>query len=164
MKNSYVLSLALSLCLSLSSLAEVPAQLAGKWVAGSTSATTYWDAQGTYVGNGSGSGQLYNFHPDGTFSYHMVMEVRTYGMTSTVRTNYSGRVNFANGQFTLEPTSGHYHSEMGSSVTDRAMTADELAKAGETFPYRLEPGADGQTHLIIPFEDGSSHDFSRLEP
>lgn len=154
------LLLALLVLFTTALAAPPPTSVVGRWVAGSASATTYWDNSGKYVGNGNGSGQLYVFRPDGSFEYYMVMEVRTYGMLSLVRTNYSGKADFSGGTFRLSPTAGHYHSEMGSKVTDRAMSAEELAKASKSYGFRLEQGADGRPHLIIPFEDGSSHDFT----
>jgi hypothetical protein len=140
----------------------IPPEVQGRWVTASSSGTNYWN-NGTFVGNAGGSGQLYEFQPNGKFNYYMVMEMRTYGMLSRVRTNCTGTVDFTANTFTLHPTSGHYHSEMGSKVTDRPMNADDLARLTKTSNWRIEQGADGKTHFVVPFDDGSKHDFVPAE-
>lgn len=150
------------LSLTLVALAAPPAEVQGRWVTASTSATNYWQ-NGQFLGSGSGSGQLYEFDGKGNFNYYMVMEVRTYGILSKVRTNYSGTVTFAPGSFTLKALKGHYHSEMGSKVTDRPMNADDLARVSRTLNWHLETGADGRKHFVVPFEDGSRSDFVPAE-
>lgn len=151
--------LLLSLSVTLAALAATPAGVQGRWVSATTSATNYWDDNGVFLGNGSGSGQLYEFDGRGNYKYYMVMEVRTYGMVSKVRTNCSGTVAFNGDTFSVKPSKGHYHSEMGSKVTDRPMNGEDLSRQAGTYHWRLENRPDGKTHFVVPFDDGSSHDF-----
>lgn len=154
-----ILSTTITLLLSLAAWAgSVPSTLVGRWVNGSTSALSYWGTDGSYVGHGRGTGQVYEFDADGHYRCYTVIEMRSYGMLTKVLTSSAGTVSFEGNSFTLHAGTGHYHSEWGSKVTDRDMTADDLAKASKSYNYRVE----GNT-FVIPFDDGSSLAFERLK-
>lgn len=145
------------------SKSTVPAGVAGRWIATSIGTTTYSDRNtGRFLGNGRQSAQIYEFDGQGGFTYYMTMEVRTGNYVSRVRNNYKGTVTFTANTFTLHPTSGHYHTEIGSRITDRAMTDEDLAKIAKPLNWRLDKGADGKPRFLMPFSDGSKSEFKPL--
>lgn len=144
------------------SKSAVPTGVAGRWIATTVSATSYYNSNHQYLGNGSGTAQIYEFDGKGGFTYHLTMEMRTNNLVSRVRNDCKGTVTFSGSTFTLHPASGHYHTEFGSRITDRPMNAEDLGRIAKTLAWRLEKGTDGKPRFIIPFNDGSKSEFKPL--
>lgn len=140
----------------------MPAGVAGRWVATSSSATSYFDKNDRFIGNASGNAQIYEFDGKGNFTYYLMMEMRTGGLMSRVNNSCKGTVTFTDNTFTLHPVSGHYHTEFGSRVTDRPMNSEDMGKLAKPLNWRLETGADGKPRFIVSFSDGSKYEFKPL--
>jgi hypothetical protein len=139
----------------------VPEQVAGNWVEGSISPTTFWDIRtGAFVGNARGMGQYLSLNSDGTYQQYVYIEMRAYNMVTQVWTQHDGTVSFADDTFTIRPTKGHYRTA-GTRKIDRPMSDKELADKVTTYTWRIETDDKGQETLVLPFEDGSSFRLRR---
>lgn len=144
--------------------ASAPHEARGKWMYGSVSPLTYWDSStGKFLGNARGSAGILEFDAAGNYKQYVYLEMRTYGLVTTVWTVHEGRVEFSANTFTIKPVKGHYKSDSGSRHIDRDMTEEELKKAVTTYNWEIEKDDQGQEHFIIPFEDGSRFDYRRDE-
>lgn len=145
---------------------EVPAGLAGEWFEGQISPTNYYDSQtGKHLGNARQMGSILKIKPDGTFEKYVYIYMRTYNVETEIWTTLKGDLSFKGKRMALTPTSGHYKTGGTSSKKeDRDMTDEELKKNASTYTWRLEKDKDtNRTYLIIPFDDGSSFKYRRLD-
>jgi hypothetical protein len=161
--KSLIVAALLAACLpALAGEAKVPAGAVGKWYEGSVSPTTYWDKQtGVFAGSARQNGSMFYVNADGTYEKYVYIFVKTGAVESEVWTTYKGNIAFTDKTMTLTPTSGHYRSRMGTKLTDRPMTDEDLARGTKTYNWQLED-RDGKRHLVLPFDDGSRFDY-RLE-
>lgn len=138
----------------------------GRWIYGSVSPTTYWNADtGAFSGNARGSAGILEFDDAGHYTEYAYLELRTYGLVTKAWTMHAGDVAIDGDRMTLTPARGHYNSWIGDKPkTDRDMTADECAKLTRTYRWTLtRDDAGGQDLLTIPFDDGSKFEYRRME-
>lgn len=139
-----------------------PKEVQGKWLYGSVSPTTYWDSgTGRFLGNARGSAGIFEFDASGNYKQYVYLEMRTYGLLTTVWTVHEGKVEFTRETFTIRPVKGHYTSDSGSRHIDRDMTPEELRDAIITYRWKIETDENSNEHFIIPFDDGSRFDYRR---
>jgi hypothetical protein len=140
-----------------------PKPLVGKWMYGSVSPTTYWDADtGVFQGNARGSSGIYEFDDAGHYKEYIYLELRTGNFTSKAWTVHEGTVAFTNDHFTLHVERGHYQFWANNRLTtDRDMKPDECAKLSKTYAWTFGKNDAGEERFTVPFEDGSKMEYRR---
>lgn len=140
-----------------------PPELLGKWMYGSISPTTYWDAStGAFTGNARGSAGIYEFDEAGRYKEYIYLELRTGNYTNKAWTFHEGAVTFADGHFTLHVERGHYQFWInGKRTTDRDMTPEERTKLSKGYAWTLTKADDGAPRFTVPFADGSKMEYRR---
>lgn len=137
----------------------VPAELVGSWYEGSVSTINYYDPATGAWAPPSGSGFSYTFRADGTYTHSGLIQVSTYGCTSSLFGYYTGTVTFAGDVLTTYQNGGKtkYDTNCGtSSETD--------AEAEVTnFRWTLGPDSYGEATLTLTWPDGGVSNFRRWE-
>jgi hypothetical protein len=134
-------------------------ELTGKWRATSVAATQY---QNTYTGAPaptSGHSFSYEFLSDGTYKSNNLMQITTYGCTSSVYSEGSGHFRVDGDHLYVEPANGKTRSQVcGGQASEKA---DNLAV--REYVFHIE-ASNGQEVLVINGVDGKNRpDYYRRE-
>jgi hypothetical protein len=117
----------------------VPEILAGDWVSVTTSGVQYWDkGTGAPLGGGGGTGVVYHFGRDGSYSETLILESRFYGCESRQVWSNQGTMTVQGHTVTLYPQTGRYQT---SDSCGRVPSRDE-ARTGEPERFRVAIGPD----------------------
>jgi hypothetical protein len=138
--------------------AEEP-QLVGKWRATHAAATQYRDSYSGAYAPTSGSSFAYEFLQDGTYRFSGLLQVTTYGCTSSVFQESSGRYRAQEGQISIEPAQGFVRSQTCGGQPSQK----QADLAVHIYTFRLE-SQGGAAVLVLNGTDGKTKpDFFRRE-
>lgn len=137
----------------------VPAELVGSWYEGSVSTINYYDPTTGAWAPPSGSGFTYTFYADGAYEHSGLLQVSTYGCTSSLFGYYTGTVTFAGDVLTVYQNGGKTKYETNCG------TSSETNAEAETTAYRwtLQPDEYGEQTLTLTWPDGETSAFRRWE-
>jgi hypothetical protein len=126
-------------------------RLLGKWRAGSVAMTQYYNSYTGAPAPTSGSSFFYEFLPDGTYHMNGLMQMTTYGCTSSIWRDHSGTYRVEGNRLYIQPTQGIVRSHVcgGQEVTKE----DKRELAVHT--YHFESGSQGE-NLVIGSADGTA--------
>jgi hypothetical protein len=134
-------------------------RLLGKWRAGSVAATQYYNAYTGAPAPTSGSSFFYEFLPDGTYHMNGLMQMTTYGCTSSIWRDHSGTYRVEGNRLYIQPTQGVVKSRVcgGQEVTKE----DKRELAVHT--YHFESGSQGENLVLGSVEGNARPDYFRRE-
>lgn len=131
----------------------------GKWRATHVAATQYENSYTGAPAPTSGSSFAYEFRTDGSYSENGTLQVTTYGCTSAVFQDNSGRYRLEAGRLILQPERGIVKSQTcGGPEKEKA--ADLSPR---TYAYKLEAGNGGETLIVQDVEGKNLPDYYRRE-
>jgi hypothetical protein len=134
-------------------------RLTGKWRSSSVASIQYKNSYTGAMAPTSGSSFFYEFLPDGTYRNNGLMQVTTYGCTSSIYRDNSGRYRVEGDHLYIESSRGIVKSQVcGGQPSEKP---DKLEVSAHVF--RFESGANGEV-LVIKGVDGKSRsDYFRRE-
>lgn len=134
-------------------------RLAGKWRAGSVASIQYRNSYTGAMAPTSGSSFFYEFLPDGTYRNNGLMQVTTYGCTSSVYRDNAGQYRVEGDHLYLEPSRGVVKSQVcGGQPSEKPDKRES-----EVHIFHFESNANG-TVLVMNGIDGKSRpDYFRRE-
>jgi hypothetical protein len=139
----------------------IPPGLTGQWLDTSVSATSYWNENGTFAGNGFGTAQFFDLRPDGTYKQYLYIQTTSYNIRTEMYVTMEGRYVVSGDQLAFTPGKGRFLTT-GSRTMDRDMTEKELTERAKSYKFSL--GQDnGQPQLSFHFDDGSAFRFKPSE-
>jgi hypothetical protein len=138
---------------------SVPAELVGSWYEGNPSTINYYDPYTGEWAPPNGSGFTYTFGADGTYTYSGLIQVSSYGCSTTLFGYYTGTVTFEGEVLTVYQNGGQTKYETNCG------TNSEEAAAPETTAYSWTLGPDeyGEQTLTLTWPDGGVSQFRRWE-
>ncbi len=133
--------------------------LVGKWRATSVAATQYKNSYTGTPAPTSGNSFYYEFLPDGTYRSNNLMQVTTYGCTSSIYSESAGSFRIGGDRLYIQPVRGAVKSQVcGGQPSEKA---DSLAPREYVFHIERSDGHDG---LVINGVDGKTRpDYYRRE-
>lgn len=133
--------------------------LIGKWRATSVAATQYKNSYTGAPAPTSGNSFLYEFLPDGTYHSNNLMQITTYGCTSSVYAESSGHFRVEGNHLYIEPARGTVKSQVcGGQSSEKP---DSLAVREYAFGTEMNGGRET---LVINGLDGKTRpDYYRRE-
>jgi hypothetical protein len=150
---------------------EVPEDLVGYWIAGSTSVGNFWGYDGSYQGAGFELAVGYMLYKDGKAKQYFYYTSTNTGCRTQVLGYKEGSVeiNVNAKSFKFYPASGNYRGYQSCGGSQNGQTkqygANELYPAVsvgyENIEFRKEAGNIKSWH--IHFDDGSSLDFTKSQ-
>lgn len=137
----------------------VPARFTGKWRSTSAAAVQYKDSYTGSLAPTSGHSFAYEFLPDGTYRSSNLLQVTTYGCTSSVYNENSGRYRVEADRLYIEPSGGFVRSHVcGGQPSEKP---DKLEVREYVFHFESNGGRD---LLVINGVDGKTRpDYFRRE-
>lgn len=134
-------------------------RLTGKWRSSSVASVQYKNSYTGVMAPTSGHSFFYEFLPDGTYRNNGLLQMTTYGCTSSVYRENSGRYRIEGNHLYIEPGRGIVKSKVcGSQPSEKPDNLEISA-----YVFRFEPGANGEV-LVINGVDGKSRpDYFRRE-
>lgn len=135
-------------------------RLTGKWRAGSVAMTQYRNAYTGASAPTSGNTFSYEFRPDGTYQYVGLMQITTYGCSSSVFNEHSGTYRVEGDRLYAQPSKGTVKSHVcGGQPTEKQ---DDLSVRVSTFHF--ENNSSGEM-LVLGGTDGKATrpDYFRRE-
>ena len=137
----------------------VPAEMVGSWYEGSVSTIDYYDpGTGTWAPP-SGSGFAYTFNADGTYEYSGILQVSTYGCTSTLFGYYTGTVTVEGNVLTTYQNGGKTKYETNCGTNSETAAEAEVT----AFGWQIGPDEYGEETLTLTWPDGETSAFRRWE-
>jgi hypothetical protein len=138
---------------------EAVKALVGKWRTTSVAATQYKNAYTGAPAPTSGNSFHYEFLADATYRSNNLMQVTTYGCTSSIYGESSGRFRIVGDHLSIEPARGTVRSQVcGGQPSEKA---DSLAR--REYAFQIER-TDGREILVINGVDGKTRpDYYRRE-
>jgi hypothetical protein len=134
-------------------------RLLGKWRAGSVAMTQYYNAYTGAPAPTSGNTFFYEFLPDGTYRMNGLMQMTTYGCTSSIWRDHSGTYRVQGNRLYVQPTQGTVKSRVCGGQEATKEDKRELA----VYTYRFESDSQ-QENLVINSVDGNARpDYFRRE-
>lgn len=134
-------------------------RLTGKWRATSVAATQYKNSYTGAPAPTSGNSFFYEFFPDGTYRNNNMMQITTYGCTSSIYGENSGRFRVQGDHLYVEPSRGTVKSQVcGGQPSEKA---DNLAV--REYVFHIET-TGGREVLVVNGVDGKTRpDYFRRE-
>jgi hypothetical protein len=126
-------------------------RLIGKWRAGSVAATQYYNAYTGAPAPTSGSTFSYEFLPDGTYRMNGLLQITTYGCTSSVWRDHSGTYRVEGNRLYIQPAQGIVKSHVCGGKEQTKEDKREL----EVHTYHFESDTQGE-NLVLGSSDGKS--------
>lgn len=134
------------------------ARLVGKWRSVTAAATQYKNsATGSWAPT-SGHSFFYQFFPDGTYQSHTLLQVTTYGCTSSVYRDNSGTYRVEGDRFSIQPTRGVLKSQ-----TCGGPPKEKEDVAPSTWVFHFESNANGEVLVISGVEEKTRPDYFNRE-
>lgn len=135
------------------------AHLIGKWRSTKVAATQYGNLTTGALAPTSGSNFTYEFLPDGTYQFTGLMQVTTYGCTSSIWRTASGKYHAEGGRVTLQPAGGVFKSQVcGGPLKEKPDSLDQVS-----YVFQFEKDSNGEV-LVMNGTDGKSRpDYFRHE-
>jgi hypothetical protein len=107
----------------------------------------------------SGSSFFYEFLPDGTYRSNGLLQVTTYGCTSSVYRDLAGRYRVEGDRLFLEPSRGTVRSQTcGGQPTEKP---DSLQK--DVHVFHFEAGGNGEMLVVNGVDGKTKPDYFRRE-
>lgn len=133
--------------------------LPGKWRASSAAATEYKDAYTGIPARTSGHSFFYEFFPDGTYRSNNLIQMTTYGCTSSIYSENSGHFHVEGDHLYIEPAKGTVKSQVcGGQPSEKADS-----HSPREYVFRIET-TSGCEILVINGLDGKTRpDYYRRE-
>ncbi len=145
-----------------------PAGIAGNWLYGRFSPTSFWGTDGSYQGAANEQAMAFSFGSNGTYEMYVMNVVTSYSCRTGAYTYMKGKVKFneSDHSITMTPVQGNYRGEYGctpNSNFKRDATASEVDGMKRTFYYATETDAKGKPALRIYFgaDDDKGAQFSQ---
>lgn len=137
----------------------VPAELVGSWYEGNPSTINYYDPYTGAWAQPNGSGFTYTFSTDGSYEYSGLVQVSTYGCTSTLFGYYTGTVTFGGDVLTVYQNGGQtkYETNCGTN-SEKAAGAETMA-----YSWTLQPDEYDEETLTLTWPDGEVAQFRRWQ-
>lgn len=135
----------------------VPAELVGSWYEGSVSSINYYDPTTGAWAPPSGSGFTYTFHADGAYEHSGLIQVSSYGCTSSLFGYYTGTVTFAGDVLTTYQNGGKTKYETNCGADSETDAEPEVT----SFRWQLGPDEYGEETLTLTWPDGETSVFRR---
>lgn len=137
----------------------VPAEMVGSWYEGNPSTINYYDPVTGAWAPPNGSGFTYTFHADGTYEYSGLLQVTTYGCTSTLFGYYTGTVTIQGAVLTTYQNGGTTKYETNCGTNSETAAEPEVTAYG----WQLGPDEYGEETLTLTWPDGETSAFRRWE-
>jgi hypothetical protein len=137
----------------------LPAAMVGSWYEGSISTIDYYDPVTGVWAPPSGSGFAYTFHGDGTYEYTGILQVSTYGCTSTLLGYYTGTVTVSGDVLTTYQNGGRTKYETNCGTNSETAAEPEVT----SYSWQIAPDEYGEETLTLTWPDGETSAFRRWE-
>jgi hypothetical protein len=168
MKNNLTSFLFRALAVALAGMAGFSAQaetpneanpVAGKWRSTTVAGTQYKDSYTNAPAPISGHSFFYEFLPDNTYRYNGLLQITTYGCTSSVYGENTGHYRVQGDKLIVEPESGTVKSRVcGGQPKEKP---DNLQV--REYVFRVENVGAGQTLVINGVDGKNKPDYFRRE-
>ncbi len=134
-------------------------RIVGKWRATHAAAVQYQNSYTGALAPTSGNSFAYEFLPDGTYQFNGLMQITTYGCTSSVYDVHSGRYRVQGDRLYIELMQGNTKSHVcGGQPKEKPDTLET-----RTYVFHLETSGTGET-LVVNGVDGKTRpDYFRRE-
>jgi hypothetical protein len=121
-------------------------RLVGKWRDTKSAAVQYRSSTTGALAPTNGNSFFYQFFPDGTYEYNGLMQVSTYGCSTQLYANDSGKYHVEGNHLILEPSAGKTRTQQNCGSTGNTEKQANLAR--REYIARFETDSSGNVTLV----------------
>lgn len=136
---------------------SVPTELVGTWHTGSVSMIQYYDSGTGDWAPTSGDGYTYEFTADGKYTFAGILQISTYGCTTTLFEYAEGTATVNGSELVLQPKKGTFQSQ--DTCISKNNYKKDIDKKRETYTFAIGQNDYDQLALQLTWPDGGTESF-----
>jgi len=136
--------------------------LVGKWRSTKVGGVQYRSSTTGVIAPTNGSSFFYQFNADGTYQYNGLMQITTYGCTTSLYGNDSGRYHVSGDRLIVEPEKGTMRTQQNCGSTGNTEKPAKLDRRESIIHFETE--SNGNVMLVLGgVTPGTRPDYFRPE-